>query len=98
VATVAWPSMTPVRLSLVVSAVHEPGHFTIAAASALAPAVSTMDAARSPAVPGGRAQLRPFRVQRVPHASLRRSRSAATPRASTAHAHITAKPVHGASG
>ena len=32
VATVAWPSMIPVRLTLVVSAVHEPGHFTIAAA------------------------------------------------------------------
>jgi hypothetical protein len=52
VATVAWPSMIPVRLTFVVSAVHEPGHFTIAAASALAPAVSRMDAASRQAVPG----------------------------------------------
>ena len=98
VATVAWPSMTPVRLSLVVSALHEPGHFTIAAASALAPTVSTIDAASSQTVPGA---VRSF-VHSACSACLMRpsgaAGTAATARASTAHAHITAKPVHGASG
>src|SRR5487761_930823 len=47
---------------------------------------------------GEGAELRPFRVQCVPHASLRRSRKAARARASAAQAQVTANPAHGASG
>jgi glycine/D-amino acid oxidase-like deaminating enzyme len=43
-------------------------------------------------------QVRLRRAWRLPHASRRRSRTTARPRASAAQAHSTAKPAHGASG
>jgi len=49
-ATIAWPTMTPVRLVFVVSAVHDAGHLTTLTAIALTPTVSTTAVASSHAV------------------------------------------------
>jgi hypothetical protein len=68
-ATAAWPGRIPVRLSLVVSWPHEPGHFTTPAARALAPTVSAIVVSSSHPVLGT--------VRSLVHSACRASRRVA---------------------